>query len=294
MLISRMDLADLGSPEALVEGILKQVPDLPIPVPIEDIARSVDITDITFIGTGSFEGGLVTDRDKSEGVILVNPRSGRRRRRFTIGHELGHFLIPFHLPDNGTQFMCTASDMCRPASFKTKDRATRMEVEANRFAANMIMPAVPFRRDLSQSAGSDIALLLQLCGRYDTSKEATARRFCELIDTPSATVFSKDGRFLYAIRSDEFPFIAMRHNQPLAQKTLSACFKGVEGDVSDMDTVDGCWWINTDPYCNGQIFEQTLLQADGYRLTLLQLDREDIEEDGEDLLEAYTPRFRKR
>ena len=92
MLISRMDLADLGSPEALVEGILKQVSDLPIPVPIEDIARSVDITNITFIGTDSFEGGLVTDRDKSEGVILVNRRSGRRRRRFTVSHELGHFL----------------------------------------------------------------------------------------------------------------------------------------------------------------------------------------------------------
>ena len=61
-----------------------------------------------------------------------------------------------------------------------------------------------------------------------------------------------------------------------------------------MDTVDGCWWINTEPYCNRQIFEQTLLQADDYRLTLLQLDHEDIEENGEGFLEAYTPRFRKR
>ena len=293
MLISRMDLADLGSPEALVEGILKQVSDLPIPVPIEDIARSVDITNITFIGTDSFEGGLVTDRDKSEGVILVNRRSGRRRRRFTVGHELGHFLMPLHLPDNGTRFMCTASDMRRSASSQTLDRAACMEVEANRFAANMLMPAVPFRRDLSQSAAPDIALLLRLCGRYDTSKEATARRFCELIDAPSAAVFSRNGRFLYAVRSREFPFITLSRNQLLPQRTLSTRFRGVEGDISDMDAVDGCWWTDTDPYCNSQIFEQTLLQADGYRLTLLQLEQEDVEEDEEVLLEAYTPRFHK-
>lgn len=294
MLISRMDLADLGSPEALVEGILKQVPDLPIPVPIEDIARSVDITDITFIETDGFEGGLVTDRNKSEGVILVNRRSGRQRRRFTVSHELGHFLMPFHLPDNGTDFMCTASDMCQSASSKTLGRAARMEVEANRFAANMLMPTIPFRHDLSQSAAPDIALLLRLCRKYDTSKEATARRFCELIDAPSAIVFSKNGRFLYAVRNDDFPFVAMRRNQLLSQKTLSASFEGTEGDVSDMDMVDGCWWIDAEPYCNRQIFEQTLLQAGGFRLTLLQLDHEEIDEDDESLLDAYTPGFHKR
>ena len=84
MQISRMDLADLGSPETLVEGILKQVPDMSIPVPIEDIARSVDITDIAPIGATGFEGGLITDRDKSEGVILVNRESHRLRQRFTV------------------------------------------------------------------------------------------------------------------------------------------------------------------------------------------------------------------
>lgn len=276
MQISRMDLADLGTPETLVKGILEQVPDLPIPVPIEDIARSVDITDITPISTDGFEGGLVTDRNKSEGVILVNCRSHPQRRRFTVGHELGHFLVPSHLPNDGTQFMCTSSDMCQSTSSKSLDRAMRMEAEANRFAANMLMPIASFRRDLSQSAEPDINFLLRLCGKYDTSKEATARRFCELIDVPSAAVFSRNGRFRYAVRGSNFPFIPLRRDQPLAQKTLSAGFKGVEGDISNMDVVDGCWWIDRDPYCNGQIFEQTLLQADGYRLTLLQLDQEEM------------------
>lgn len=104
-----------------------------------------------------------------------------------------------------------------------------MEMEANRFAASMLMSTVPFCRDLSRAAVPDITLLLRLCDRYDTSKEETARRFCQLIDSPSAVVFSKNGRFLYAARGHEFPFIALRRDQPLPQKTLSADFKGVGG-----------------------------------------------------------------
>ena len=293
MQISRMDLADLGAPDALAEGILKQETDMTIPVPIEDIARSVDITDIAFIGTDSFEGGLVTDRDKSEGVILVNRKSSRRRRRFTVGHELGHFLMPLHLPDNGTQFMCTTADMRRSDSSKTMDMTLRMEVEANRFAASLLLPALLFRRDLARSPAPDIGLLLQLCDKYDTSKEATTRRFCELTDTPSAAVFSKDGMFLYAVRGREFPFIALCRDQPLAARSQTARFKGVEGDISDMAAIDGHWWTDSEPHCNGQVLEQTLLQVDGYRLTLLQLDEEEIEEGGneENLIDAYTPRF---
>jgi hypothetical protein len=40
--------------------------------PVEDIARKLDITDIRELETEGFEGGLVTDAEKSSGVILVN------------------------------------------------------------------------------------------------------------------------------------------------------------------------------------------------------------------------------
>ena len=42
--------------------------------------------------TTSFEGALLTDPDKSQGIILCRPGVPGGRRRFTIGHELGHFL----------------------------------------------------------------------------------------------------------------------------------------------------------------------------------------------------------
>jgi Zn-dependent peptidase ImmA (M78 family) len=109
--ISRMDLADFGSPEAIAQGILKLVPDLPIPVPIEDLARQLDIIDIMPLETDGFEGGLLTDENKAEGIILVNESNPRQRRRFTVGHELGHFLSPWHKPRTPDGFLCSADDM---------------------------------------------------------------------------------------------------------------------------------------------------------------------------------------
>ena len=192
--------------------------------------------------------------------------------------------------------MCLAANMSKYGTSKCMDRTTRMEVEANRFAANMLMPVPHFRRDLVHSAAPDLELLLRLAEKYDTSKEAAARRFCELADTPSAVVFSKDGRFIYSVLGPNFPFIPLRKGMPIPTGSITARFTGGKGDVSDMDAVDGHWWVDAESYCNHQLLEQTLIQIDGYRLTLLQIDEEEIREaeEEENLIESYTPRFRKR
>ena len=107
MNVTHMDLADAGSPDKIVQIILKSEPSLPIPVPIEELCVQLDITQIQPLTTEGFEGGLITDAEKSTGIILCNDSSPYQRRRFTIGHELGHFLIPSHvLPDN-EKFLCS-------------------------------------------------------------------------------------------------------------------------------------------------------------------------------------------
>jgi Zn-dependent peptidase ImmA (M78 family) len=87
MRVSRIDLADCGSPEKLVIEILKAESDLPIPVPIEKLAQQLGVTDIKALETDGFVGGLITNTTKSTGVILENRDLRKGRRRFTIGHE---------------------------------------------------------------------------------------------------------------------------------------------------------------------------------------------------------------
>src|SRR5690606_29955677 len=144
--VSRMDLADFGSPEKIAQGILDQIPDMTLPVPVEELARQLDIIDITDLDTSAFEGGLLTDENKGQGIILVNPNSPRQRKRFTIGHELGHFLCPTHKPKTADGFLCSSEDMTKSFAGKA-EAAARMEVEANRFSALLLMPTPLFRRD---------------------------------------------------------------------------------------------------------------------------------------------------
>ena len=97
--------------------------------------------------------------------------------------------------------------------------------------------------------------------------------------------------------ADGFPFITLRKGLTPSERLPDGTrFTGKEGDVSDMDTVDGHWWVDAAPYCNRPLLEQTLVQANGFCLTLLQLDEDDIEEADEedDLIESYAVRFRKR
>jgi Zn-dependent peptidase ImmA (M78 family) len=68
-------------------------------VPVEEWARRLDIEEIAPLETQRFEGGFLTDENRSRGIILVNKEASEGRRRFTIGHELGHFLIMSHKPE---------------------------------------------------------------------------------------------------------------------------------------------------------------------------------------------------
>jgi len=97
----------------LVTRILTIEKDVKIPVPIEELARQLDIQKIDELKTEGFEGGLLTDVERSTGIILVNGAARDGRRRFTIGHELGHFLIISHKPIEAGKFLCSRADMMK-------------------------------------------------------------------------------------------------------------------------------------------------------------------------------------
>ena len=68
--LDRVELADIHNPEALVRAIFAQKPDMPIPVPIEDLAVANDIKKVERLGEApEFVGMLATDETKSFGQI---------------------------------------------------------------------------------------------------------------------------------------------------------------------------------------------------------------------------------
>jgi IrrE N-terminal-like domain len=211
--LDRMALDDVGAnPRRLAEAIHGQLGERKGPVLVDQIARALDIEEIREERISNIEAALVTDPERSYGSILVNLNSSPQRRRFSIGHELGHFLNPLHEPTSSEGFRCTRSDMILAAQ-NDQDRYVRQEAEANTFAIELLAPRGRVKSYLNPSP--DLAKVLRLAGDLDISREAAARRYVELHDETLAVVFCASGKFSYARRKDEFPSLCLRQGQPL-------------------------------------------------------------------------------
>ena len=90
MTLSRIELDGVGSPTALAARIHELDPDLPVDFSIEDLCRRLDIDNIEDKPVSSFAAMLLMHPDKAWGSIVVAQGTSSRRRRFSIGHELGH------------------------------------------------------------------------------------------------------------------------------------------------------------------------------------------------------------
>lgn len=283
----RMDLADCAPPTALVSAILKHYPDLPRRVPVEDIAREVGIIDFKELDVQGFEGGLTSNPEKSAGIILTKRGAHRRRRRFTMGHELGHFLIPAH---QGTQ-QCTAGDL---QETRRDTLYRRQESEANRFSAGLLMPKPMFVKDLEALGSADVAHAKRLSDLYDTSMEATANRYAELSSDICAFIFSKDGIVRYARPTRDFPRLSVQPGSSLPPNcgTLRASTSDAESEWREQP---GGIWLETEwGKAVPNVLEQCVVQANGYKVTLLYVEESAIEdkEDEEDLERMWEVGFR--
>lgn len=218
MKITRMDLADTGSPIGLVTRILAAEKDLAVPVPIEELTRQLDIEKIAELTTEGFVGGLLTDEDRSAGIILVNDAVEGPRRRFTIGHELGHFLMPFHQPVEAGKFLCSRADMAQWSLDQT-DRYARMEAEANEFSGLLLVPP-PALRKFIPKGDPTLAHVPLIARHFDVSKEVAARAYARYHPENVAIVVIKDGIVRRAHKRPTFPWINVPYGQPVPRKSV--------------------------------------------------------------------------
>ena len=204
----------------------------------------------------------------------MNSGSPPLRRRFTLAHELGHFLNVWHRAiDPSGRFACTRGDLAtswrRPSA--ATSRHVVQEAEANRFAIELLAPEHLVRRHLRNTP--DLADVIKLADLLGLSRESGARRYVELHDRPAALVFAGNGAVRYVDRSPNFPFITCCPGERLPGVPPRVDETGLsaheEGDPSD--------WLARPDGVN--LIVQTLHQGQGYSISLLALDREAEDED---------------
>lgn len=291
--IARIDLADAGSPERIVMEILKREPKLPIPVPIEKLCAQLDIVGIKPLTTPGFEGALITGPDKHSGIILYNQASPPKRRRFTIAHELCHFLAPSHVPDSDGRFLCSQSDMLL-LSHNEQDRRRRMEVEANRFASLILLPPPRFRQDVDRSHEPNIQHIKELSEKYEVSLEAVSRAYVTFRSDLVSIVITQHGRVLRYYKDDRrFPFVTVPYNAPVPSHSLLFRKKHQQGIPSDPYEIDAGVWIDV---ARGRrapvLYEQVYLQSQGFALIMLTIEQTEDDEYDRDAERTAKQRYR--
>ena len=292
--VDRSEMADTAQPIRLAEILVDQLrPQLPtlLPLPVEAVALACGILEIRTLETDGFEGGLIQDDVKKHGYILVKAGRHESRTRFTVAHELGHFVNLRHVaPPGQAQLLCTKEHLQASGGTLT-DKRLGMEAQANEFAANVLMPKTVLASQPFMQGSPELGRILKLQELCNVSKEAAARRYAELHGADFAVVFSKDGKLLsYPVKGGDFPWLDVRPGQMPFRDTLTRTFSGEEHALSEQEETDPAWWLSDTDRPRWELWEEVLIQRDGYRMTLLVGERKSGF--GERLREKWTPRFR--
>jgi Zn-dependent peptidase ImmA (M78 family) len=166
--------------EEQVSGLLKKYSIQQAPVPIADIARQEGLRIVVSAFTSDVSGALL--RSGAVAGIAVNANQSPTRKRFTIAHELAHFLLD-HRPDE--DHLDWEFTVLRRDDRSSEGTDTR-EIEANAFAANLLMPKELLRKDLTKylnrngTLDLDGADRMELARRYNVSDIAMTYRLVNL------------------------------------------------------------------------------------------------------------------
>ena len=231
-----------------------------------------------------FDGLLKANKTQSKWLILYNSAtSSEGRKRFTIAHEFGHYILHRHKQD---LFECGNGDI------ETGDNNERnIEAEADLFASTLLMPLDDFRRQVD---GQPISfdLLGHCADRYGVSLTAAALRWTEIAPKRAVLVASRDDHMLWAksnmaaLKSGAY-FATRRNTIELPRDALAHSHNGF--DMADNRTSRAQSWFSREP-SSMQITEMTRAAGQyDYTLTLLlmpdaewqrpQHDDEEAEED---------------
>lgn len=280
------------------EALLRDEGVTSLPVDPFAIASSRDIEVRPMPESSGGVSGMLLRHGDMFGILYATHIKSEGFQNFSVSHELGHYFLDGHLdhilPEDGAH--------TSHAGFISGDP---YELEADQFAAGLLMPEVPFKRALARQ-NSGLEVVESLAGLCRTSLTATAIRYAELTDDAIAVVISTGSTIDFCFMSDTMKSLpqlswikkgtAVPHGTATARLNASARrIADGDRDESEIDIMD--WLGGARSAC---AIEQVIgLGGYGKTLTVLTCPSvrdetfEDEEGDDADLNERWTPRFRR-
>ena len=278
---------------SVASGVLRDHKVTALPVNPIALAEEVGI----HVGTKAVKGvsGMLLRTGNDFGIIYSTHISSAGFQNFSVAHELGHYFMPGHidavLGDHGIHES--------HAGFASDDR---YEIEADHFAAALLMPESLFTRAVSR-AGEGLPAIESLAELCVTSLTATAIRYTQCTDDAAAVIISIGRRVNYCFMSKALQEIAgnnrIRKGELLPPGTTTSEFNKDAERVKRAERATGASdlqdWIGGRHSVD---MTEEVVGLGGYCKTLTVLSAEnppDLEalEGEQELIESWTPRFRR-
>lgn len=139
----------------------------------------LDVFNFDFVD-GQASGAIVREKGEDNWKIYVRTQDGSRRKRFTVAHEIGHFLSYQHggrsrayIDEHGA--ILDKAIMMRVSTPSTDPQIWEMEMEANELAGEMLMPEADVRSYVQEGKSIE-----QLADQFGVSESAVTVRLLNL------------------------------------------------------------------------------------------------------------------
>ncbi|PDT80862.1 ImmA/IrrE family metallo-endopeptidase [Sinorhizobium sp. BJ1] len=279
------------------EALLKEDGLLALPVDPFAIAASREIVVEGKPEAVDGVSGMLLRHGNDFGIVYATHIKSKGFQRFSVAHELGHYFLPGHVD----QVIKGGIHVSR-AGFVTNDP---FELEADHFAAGLLMPEQPFRKEVDRYEPGLIAIEA-IASHCVTSLTAAAIRYAEVGRMASAIVMSTGGIVDYCFVSDMMKSLPrlqyLRKGSRLPIGSVSSALAAdptlVAAGQRFRDDVDVRDWFGGET--KATVVEEAVgLGSYGKVLTVLTSSKigQDLEPDDDDeeqeLIESWTPRFNK-
>lgn len=290
-------LARRSLAEATADALLHQMKIEGLRVDPEAIAISKGIEVKAKPDTADGVSGMLLKVGDEFGIMYATNIPSRGFQRFCIAHELGHYCIEGHpeaLLTNGVHYS--------RANFVSNDP---FELEADHFAAALLMPERPLRKAIDR-LDEGLACIETLAKDCETSFTSTAIRYSALTRDAVAVILSRGAYIDWCFMSDGLKQAKglswLRKGTPVPEGTATARFNLRPDNVraGERDRGDGRLndWMDgervyriTEEVVGLGNYSRTLTVLTCKTLTMRVEETEDGEEE-ESLIKSWTPRFR--
>lgn len=211
--------------------------------------ESLDGCEATLVGFGS------------KAIATVNPSSSRGRERFSVAHEIGHWLLHW-----GQSFRCRADDIVENYSTDI-----RREKEADEFASHLLMPTSVFQCAIKAENKPGLHHLREIAGLFEVSLQAASIRLATLDTLPVIVACYTKAGLKWHIKASHVPkrwwLRSQLDDDSFAHDVLH------EGKVcKSLGKQPAETWFENDDADEHEVLEHSMPSANGQVLVLLYLN----------------------